>query len=393
MCVFTVISMARVLIRALQSSARRGSVKALPFGLDRRCAGFSTRVDEMMQNGPDQVTRVLFCGLEFPASHTYTKEYLKSYPFIQVDVVPRGDVPNVIHEYHACVVKMCQLDEKVISRAVQMKLILQFGVGLEGVDVKAATKHNIKVARIPGQTCGNSASCAEMLIYLMLGLLRKKTEMEVAIKQKILGQPIGDTLQGKTVFIMGFGAIGVDLAKRLRPFGVKILATKRKWRVGSPRLNVSTDDAPNLIGQSDATDDLVDKKGTPKDNYEFAAEADIVVPCLTLSDETAGIINKSFLASMKKGSLLLNVARGRILDYESVYQSLESGHLGGLAIDVAWQEPFDPDDKILKFPNVIVTPHVAGVTEPSYRTMAKVVGDCFIELHNEQKLTGIEFVN
>ncbi|XP_039126319.1 LOW QUALITY PROTEIN: hydroxypyruvate reductase-like [Dioscorea cayenensis subsp. rotundata] len=385
------LSMYRHLTRALQTSAQRGSVKALPFALDSRCAGFSTRVDKMMKNGPEQITRLLFCGLEFPASHTYTIEYLKKYPFIQVDVLPRGDVPNAIHEYHACVVKMCQLDENVISRAVQMKLILQFGVGLEGVDVKAATKHNIKVARIPGQTCGNSASCAEMAIYLMLGLLRKKTEMEAAIKQKILGQPIGDTLQGKTVFIMGFGAIGADLAKRLRPFGVKILATKRKW-VDSPQLNGSTDDASNLISQSDATDDLVDKKGTTKDNYNFAAEADIVVPCLRLTDETAGIINKSFLASMKKGSLLLNIARGHILDYESVYQSLKLGHLGGLGLDVAWQEPFDPDDKILKFPNVIITPHVAGVTEPSYRTMAKVVGDCLIELHNGQKLTGIEFV-
>lgn len=96
-----------------------------------------------------------------------------------------------------------------------------------------------------------------------------------------------------------------------------------------------------------------------------------------------------------KGSLLLNIARGHILDYESVYQSLKLGHLGGLGLDVAWQEPFDPDDKILKFPNVIITPHVAGVTEPSYRTMAKVytllysswiilyhLQNCFSKLHS-----------
>lgn len=73
-----------------------------------------------------------------------------------------------------------------------------------------------------------------------------------------------------------------------------------------------------------------------------------------------------------KGSHLVNIARGKILDYDSVLHHLQSGHLGGLAIDVAWTEPFDPDDPILKFPNVLITPHVAGVTEYSYRKMAKV---------------------
>lgn len=73
-----------------------------------------------------------------------------------------------------------------------------------------------------------------------------------------------------------------------------------------------------------------------------------------------------------KGSLLVNIARGGILDYKSVLHHLQSGHLGGLAIDVAWTEPFDPDDPILKFPNVLITPHVAGVTVYSYRKMAKV---------------------
>ncbi|GAU33087.1 hypothetical protein TSUD_227460 [Trifolium subterraneum] len=109
------------------------------------------------------------------------------------------------------------------------------------------------------------------------------------------------------------------------------------------------------------------------------------------------------------GSLLVNVARGRLLDYEAVVEHLESGHLGGLGTDVAWTEPFDPDDRILKFKNVIMTPHIAGVTEHSYRSMAKVceaavyhiplipfpevVGDVVLQLHDGLPLTGIELVN
>ncbi|KAF6159664.1 hypothetical protein GIB67_029922 [Kingdonia uniflora] len=339
----------------------------------------------MAENSDSNITRVLFCGPHFPASHNYTREYLRSYPFIQVDNVPLENVPDVIANYHLCVVKSLRLDSELIARANQMKLFMQFGVGLEGVDIDAATRYGIRVARIPGNASGNSASCAEMAIYLMLGLLRKQKEMEIVVKQKRLGEPTGETLLGKTVFIMGFGNIGIDLAKRLRPFGVKILATKRSWTSSLP------DSALCIVNNS--IDGLVDKKGGPEDLCDFAKEADIVVTCLALNSHTAGIVNKNFISSMKKGALLVNIARGGLLDYEAVAHNLESGHLGGLGIDVAWTEPFDPDDSILKFHNVLITPHVAGVTEYSYRTMAKVVGDTALQLHAGSPLTEVEYVN
>eukprot|EP00268_Persea_americana_P047347 TRINITY_DN4928_c0_g1_i1.p1 TRINITY_DN4928_c0_g1~~TRINITY_DN4928_c0_g1_i1.p1 ORF type:complete len:388 (-),score=79.92 TRINITY_DN4928_c0_g1_i1:326-1489(-) len=353
-------------------------------------------IEKMAGNSDNHITHVLFCGPYWPASQNYTRDYLRSHPYIQVDVVPLDDVPDVIDKYHLCVVKNLRLDSKVIARAKQMKLIMQFGVGLEGVDVVAATQCGIKVARIPGNVTGNSASCAEMAIYLMLGLLKKQKEMEAVLKTKRLGEPVGETLLGKTVFIMGFGAIGRDLAKRLRPFGVRILATKRSWALEQPESNQSNGfsvRSPTLSMESDGNDSLVDKKGGPENLFEFAREADIVVTCLALNPETAGIVNQKFLSSMRQGSLLVNIARGGLLDYESVKHHLESGHLGGLALDVTWTEPFDPEDPILKFPNVLVTPHVAGVTEFSYRTMAKVVGDCALQLHAGDPLTGIEFVN
>ncbi|GAY64697.1 hypothetical protein CUMW_235470 [Citrus unshiu] len=370
-------------------------------------------MEGMARSSDKNITRVLFCGPHFPASHNYTKEYLQNYPSIQVDVVPISDVPDVIANYHLCVVKTMRLDSNCISRANQMKLIMQFGVGLEGVDINAATRCGIKVARIPGDVTGNAASCAELTIYLMLGLLRKQNEMRMAIEQKKLGVPTGETLLGKTVFILGFGNIGVELAKRLRPFGVKIIATKRSWASHSQVYCESS--VKNGI-----IDDLVDEKGCHEDIFEFASKADVVVCCLSLNKQTvklcssslssksmffatyvvfmfqghgAGIVNKSFLSSMKKGSLLVNIARGGLLDYEAIAHYLESGHLGGLGIDVAWTEPFDPNDPILKFKNVLITPHVGGVTEHSYRSMAKVVGDVALQLHAGTPLTGLEFVN
>ncbi|XP_019199679.1 PREDICTED: uncharacterized protein LOC109193280 isoform X1 [Ipomoea nil] len=332
----------------------------------------------MGENGSSHITRVLFCGPNFPASHNYTREYVQGYSFIQVDDIPFENVPAVIKDYDICVVKNLRLNSDLISSAKRMKLIMQFGVGLEGVDIAAATAHGIKVARIPSGATGNATSCAEMAIYLILGLLRKQHEMDIAIKQKMLGEPIGDTLLGKTVFIMGYGNIGIHLAKRLRPFDVRILATKRSW--------------PSHM-ENNGGHDLVDEKGSHDDILKFASKADIVVCCLSMNSETAGIVNNDFLSSMRKGAILINIARGGLLDYDAVFNHLKCGHLGGLGIDVAWTEPFDPDNAILNFQNVIITPHVAGVTESSYRYMAKVVGDVALQLHAGTPLTGIEIVN
>ncbi|KAL0700686.1 hypothetical protein Bca4012_056808 [Brassica carinata] len=333
--------------------------------------------ERMVEKEDKKVTRVLFCGPHFPDSYNFTRDYLQPYPFIQADVAHLRDVPEVIKNYHICVTMLMQMDSYVISRASNMKLIMQFGVGLDGVDIDAATIHGIKVARIPSEGNGNAASCSEMAIYLMLGLLKKQNEMLMSVQSRQLGQPTGGTLLGKTVFILGYGNIGIELAKRLKPFGSRVIATKRSW--------------PASLMNSDSS--LVDEKGSHEDIYTFASKADIVVVCLRLSKETAEIVDSKFISSMKKGALLVNIARGGLVNYESAYQSLESGHLGGLGTDVAWSEPFDPNDPILKFKNVIMTPHVAGVTEYSYRSMAKVVGDVALQFHEGLPLTGIEIVN
>ncbi|MED6132716.1 hypothetical protein PIB30_021542 [Stylosanthes scabra] len=226
-----------------------------------------------------RITRVLFCGPHFPASHEYTTQYLQTHSFIKVDVLPFEHVPEAIPNYHVCIVKSMKLDSQIISRAARMQLIMQYGVGIEGVDVQAATNHGIKVARIPSHATGNSASCAEMAIYLMLALLRKQNQLQISIQQRKLGEPITETLLGKTIFILGFGNIGMDLAHRLRPFGVKVIATKRSW--------TSYTQHTGKLSRSNV-DDLVDERGKHEDMYEFARKADIVVCCLHLNSETVG---------------------------------------------------------------------------------------------------------
>lgn len=287
------------------------------------------------------------------------------------------EVPNKIEKYDLCVVRMMHFDSSVIARAKRLKLLMQFGVGLEGIDIEAATKAGIKVARIPGDTCGNALSCAEHAIYLILALLRDQKGMDRSVQQMQSGVPIGKTLFGKTVFILGYGNIGKELAARLKPFGVHILAIKRSWKL------------------NDATD-LVDEKGVDEQLIDYASRADIVVTCCLLTPETAGMINSKFLAALKKGAYLVNVARGGLLDYDAIKNALETNHLGGLGMDVAWFEPFDPADPVLQFPNVILTPHIAGVTELSYRNMAQVVANAALKIQaggDVMSIKGIECIN
>jgi phosphoglycerate dehydrogenase-like enzyme len=104
-------------------------------------------------------------------------------------------------------------------------------------------------------------------------------------------------------------------------------------------------------------------------------EADLVILTCTLHAGTRGLVNARFLAAMRPGAHLVNVARGGLLDYDAVRSALESGALGGLGADVAWSEPWDPSDPVAAHPRVIMTPHVAGVTDVSYSAMARVVAE------------------
>ncbi|KAG5601666.1 hypothetical protein H5410_033036 [Solanum commersonii] len=203
---------------------------------------------------------------------------------VQADDVSFENVSAMIDDYDICVPKNFKMNSDVISRAKNMKLIMQFGVGFDGVDTNAATKQGIKMAKISSGESENAASCAEMAIYLILALLRKQHQMEIAVNH---GEPIDDTLLGKIVLIMGFGSIGVHLAKRL---------------------------CIGINGTNYNYDDLVDERGSQDDILKFASKADIVVCCLPMTTET--------------GALLINIGRGGVLDYEAVYNNLKIGTFG-----------------------------------------------------------------
>mmetsp|Transcript_22381 Transcript_22381/g.33341 ORF Transcript_22381/g.33341 Transcript_22381/m.33341 type:complete len:377 (+) Transcript_22381:165-1295(+) len=319
---------------------------------------------------------ILFCSTDFREGARLVRQRLsKSSPGMwNIISCDHDQVEKHLPYCDVAVPLMGKLDRKRIEMGAnaKLKLIYQYGAGLEGVDFEAAKDNGIAIANIPAKFTGNGMSTSELALFLLLGLIKKYHETQVSLKNREIGYPLGGTLSGKTVAIIGFGSIGKELAKRLRACEVKIIGVRRgKW-------------TPEDASMCDIVARMDDSM------MEEVREADAVVTACPLNNETRGMINSDFLSQMRKGLLLINVARGGIVDKDAVFEGLESGRLGGYAADVHWQEPFpyeedDPEGfqggvgplHALrdKGANVMLTPHVGGITELTYGLQTEMFSD------------------
>ncbi len=236
----------------------------------------------------------------------------------------------------------------------RLRLVQQYGAGLDTVDISAATKRGVYVANVPSAGTGNAESVAELSLLFMLALARQYPQAQEALQQRKLGTPMGSALKGRTAAIIGFGGIGQELAQRLRAFEMKVLAVSKR----GPK----TGDVP------------VDFHGALNALHTVLQQADFVIVAPPLNDETRGLIGQAEYACMKPSAFIINVARGPVLDYNATVAALKEKRIAGAGLDVFWQEPFDPTDQIFSY-NVIATPHVGGATDLSLQGIAKKVAE------------------
>src|SRR5215469_11296915 len=231
-----------------------------------------------------------------------------------------------------------QVDARLLANASRLRVIGRAGVGVDNIELEPATRKGIAVMNTPG---ANAVAVAELTLGLMLSMARfipRANQLMHAGKwEKKLLQ--GTELRGKTLGIVGLGKIGMEVAKRAQAFAMKIIAH-------DPFV------AASLAQQLEIT--LV-----PLD--ELFAQSDYVTLHVGLTPQTQGMINGGNLARMKKGVRLVNCARGELLEDAAVVAALESGQLGGAALDVFRDEPLKNSLYHGK-PNVILTPHIAGST-------------------------------
>jgi phosphoglycerate dehydrogenase-like enzyme len=248
---------------------------------------------------------------------------------------------------------MCRID-RAIMEAGHFRLIQQWGSGLEGVDLAAARERGIAVANVPA-TGSNADSVAEHMILLTIALLRDLPGAQANIRAGRLGAPQGRMLASQTVCLYGLGAIAKAVAKRLRAFDVRLVGITRDPRAAK------------------IAEFGLDACFSHQERNTALAQAGILILCARLSRETQGSIDANALRALPTGAFLVNAARGGLIDYDALYSALALGHLAGAGQDVYWKEPISPDDPLLALPNVIATPHVAGVTDHSYNEIAQAV--------------------
>lgn len=238
----------------------------------------------------------------------------------------------------------------------RLRLVQQYGVGLDIVDIPAATRAGVWVANVPSVGTGNAESVAELAIAHLLMLSRNIPLAMQRLREQRFGSPLGNCLWGRTVTIIGYGGIGEEIARRLNGFGMRIVAVSRQGQVGRPR-----DPHIALSAHWPATRML-----------EAVAEADYVVVAAPATPENIGLVDAQVFAHMKPGVFLVNIARGPVVDYAALLAALREGRVAGAGLDVFWQEPFDPTDPLLR-ENVIATPHIGGVTETSLEGIGRAV--------------------
>lgn len=260
---------------------------------------------------------------------------------------------------------MSPVTEKILESADRLKLIQQCGSGLETVDIEAAGKRNIRVCNVPTDISGNADSVAELGIYMMIGLSRNIPAMAENMANGKMGEPQGVSLQGKTAGIIGLGGIGKALIRRLKTFDMRILGIKRN------------------NSQSAKKELDLEWVGTPDEIGRLLKESDYVILSLPLTAESRNIIDSETISYMKEGAFIINLSRGGVLNKEALENSLAAGKIAGAGLDVFWEEPPDPGDRIFAY-NVMSTPHIGGSTDVSMNGIVKVVSENIRRLEKNQ---------
>ena len=224
----------------------------------------------------------------------------------------------------------------------QLGFIQTASTGYESVDLDAASERGIWVSFAPSGITGNAASVAEFAVLLLLAASRRLGTFLQAQKNRDLHPPlILPALRGKTLCIVGLGEVGAELASRIKPFGMKVLATDEH-----------PEDAPESVTAS-----------KPEALRELLSQSDYVAICVRASKENENLIDASMLAAMKPGAIVVNVARGTLLDEAALLAAVQDGQIAAAGLDVVRDEPLQPNNPLLAHPQLVVTPHVAGFTD------------------------------
>ncbi len=306
--------------------------------------------------------KILFCGTTFAESVQLLSKLLPEHKVMNCQ---HEDLPKESRDATVLIPLMTRVERSTMDSGT-VGLVQQWGVGLEGVDIKAASEMGILVCNVPGDVTPNADSTAEHAVFLMMGVSRKINQCFDSLQKGVCGSPMGEALFGKTALIVGFGKVGRALARRLIPLGMVVDISRR-----SPDKEME-----NEIG--------IRRAGKPSDILEMAAQSDFVVSTVILTDETRNLFSRKLFDRMKNSAFVINVSRGPVINEEDLISALKDGSIAGAGLDVFAAEPVDPHHPLLGMSNVLATPHIAGVTRQNYRAIGDQVRENILKLSRNE---------
>ena len=297
--------------------------------------------------------KILICADMFPAM---IETVIRLLPEDEVRVCLPKEVPSQASWAEVLIPAMTRLTSEIIESAPDLKLIQQFGVGLEGVDLEAAAARGIPVANVPGAEAPVHAECtAEGGVFLMMACARRYKSCQQILARGEWGRPSGEALINRTALIIGLGAVGQALAARLVALGMRVMAT-------------------DIVIGSEMVQKLgLDRLEEPSKLNDLLPEADFVISTATLTPETRGLFNRKVFERMKPTAFVVNISRGPIVNEEELLAALDEGQISGAALDVLNQEPPAADHPLVHHAKVVVTPHTAGITRQSFDALGRAV--------------------
>jgi D-3-phosphoglycerate dehydrogenase len=284
------------------------------------------------------MTRVAVAARSFARNPALRVEILARYPQVTFsespDVLAGEALVAFLRGHDRAIIGLEVVSDDVLAAVPELRVISKYGVGLDGLDLEALARHGVNL----GWTAGvNRRAVAELTLMFAIALLRRVPESSGALRDGRWDKLVGRELTGRTVGIIGCGHVGKDLVRLLAPFGCRVLAHDIRDYAGFYR----------------------EHGVTPVSKAQVLAGSEIVTLHVPLDRSTRGMIGAAELAAMPKGALLINAARGGLVDEAALADALRRGHLGGAAADVFVAEP-EASPALLALANFLGTPHIGG---------------------------------
>jgi D-3-phosphoglycerate dehydrogenase len=255
------------------------------------------------------------------------------------------DLAPIVSDIFGVIAGVDVWDEKLFSKAPELKILTRFGVGLDNFDLQAAKKHGVMACHARAM---NANAVAESAVAMILNAMKGIPHLTDSLREGEWERFMGEELTGKTVGLLGFGAIGQRVAQMLQGFEVKLYAfDKYPNKEIAEKYHVTMTEAETIL-----------------------KTCDIISMHLPSLPETHHYMNRETFGKLKDGSYFVNTARGALVDESALLEAVKYGKLRGASLDVYEEEPAKPSNPLLHLPNVFCTPHTAAETEETYRRIS-----------------------